>query len=58
VPIAKAVLYAAPPGALAPDFANIPYTKLKHPYWPKVEHPFKATYRLRSPASVSPVMVR
>jgi len=41
-PIAKAVLYAAPPGALAPDFANIPYTKLTHPYWPKVADPFKA----------------
>ena len=41
-PIAKAVLYAAPPGALQPDFANIPYTKLTRPYWPKVADPFKA----------------
>jgi microcystin degradation protein MlrC len=41
-PIAKAVLYAAPPGALQPDFANMPYTKLTRPYWPKVADPFAA----------------
>jgi microcystin degradation protein MlrC len=41
-PIAKAVLYAAPPGALSPDFAGIPYTKLQRPYWPKVADPFGA----------------
>jgi microcystin degradation protein MlrC len=41
-PIAKAVLYAAPPGTLGPDFADIPYTKLTRPYWPKVEDPFKS----------------
>ena len=40
-PIAKAVLYAAPPGALQPDFASIPFTKLTRPYWPRVEDPFK-----------------
>jgi len=39
-PIAKAILYAAPPGALRSDFANIPYTKLKTPYWPRVVNPF------------------
>jgi len=39
-PIAKAILYAAPPGALRSDFANIPYTKLKTPYWPRVASPF------------------
>ena len=39
-PIAKAVLYAAPPGALRPDFAAIPYTKLARPYWPRVADPF------------------
>ena len=39
-PIAKAVLYAAPPGALRSDFAHIPYTKLKTPYWPRVANPF------------------
>ncbi len=41
-PIAKAVLYAAPPGALSPDFAAIAYTKLKRPCWPKVADPFAA----------------
>jgi len=41
-PIAKTVLYAAAPGTLAPDFAEIPYTKLTHPYWPRVADPFKA----------------
>jgi len=39
-PIAKAILYAAPPGALRPDFEAIPYTKLIQPYWPKAENPF------------------
>ncbi len=42
-PIARAVLYAAPPGgALTPWFEHIPYTKLKKPYWPRVPDPFKA----------------
>jgi microcystin degradation protein MlrC len=41
-PIAKAVLYAAPPGALTPRFDEIPYTKLKRAYWPKVADPFAA----------------
>jgi microcystin degradation protein MlrC len=40
-PIAKAVLYAAPPGTLQPDFAEIPYTKLARNYWPKVPDPFR-----------------
>ncbi len=39
-PIAKAILYAAPPGALSPDFTAIPYSKLTRPYWPKVADPF------------------
>jgi microcystin degradation protein MlrC len=39
-PIARAILYAAPPGALSMDFAAIPYTKRKSPYWPKVADPF------------------
>jgi microcystin degradation protein MlrC len=42
-PIAKRVLYAAPPGALSPDFAAIPYTKLTRPYWPRVAEPFAGT---------------
>jgi microcystin degradation protein MlrC len=41
-PIARAILYAAPPGgALEPWFERIPYTKLRHPYWPRVADPFK-----------------
>jgi hypothetical protein len=32
----------APPGALTPRFEEIPYTKLKRTYWPKVEDPFAA----------------
>jgi microcystin degradation protein MlrC len=39
-PIAKAILYATPPGALSSDFAAIAYTKLKKPYWPRVKDPF------------------
>ena len=39
-PIAKEILYVAAPGAIAPDFAAIPYTKLEKPYWPRVEDPW------------------
>lgn len=39
-PIAKSILYAAPPGALRPDFEAIPYSKLTTPYWPKTANPF------------------
>ena len=39
-PLAKAILYADPPGALRSDFAAIPYTKLKAPYWPRRADPF------------------
>jgi len=41
-PIAKAILYAAPPGALTRDFAAIPYRKMTRPYWPRVPNPFAA----------------
>lgn len=41
-PIAKAIFYAGGPGALHPDFAKVPYTKLTRPYWPRVENPFEA----------------
>lgn len=34
-PIALEVLYVATPGAIAPDFARIPYTKRRTPYWPR-----------------------
>ena len=40
-PIAKAVLYAAPPGTLRMDFAEFPYGKLKRPVWPRVADPFR-----------------
>ena len=39
-PIARAILYAGGPGALHPDYAKVPYTKLSRPYWPRVENPF------------------
>ena len=39
-PVAKEILYVAAPGAIAPDFAAIPYTKLAKPYWPRVEDPW------------------
>ena len=39
-PIAAEILYVAAPGAIAPDFAAIPYTKLTKPYWPRVEDPW------------------
>jgi microcystin degradation protein MlrC len=39
-PIASAILYASAPGALRSDFADIPYTKLTRPWWPKVADPF------------------
>jgi microcystin degradation protein MlrC len=39
-PMAAAILYASAPGALRGDFAAIPYTKIKRPWWPKVADPF------------------
>lgn len=39
-PIASAVHYISGPGAITPDYANIPYTKRTPTYWPKVENPF------------------
>lgn len=39
-PIAAEVLYINGPGAITPDYANIPYTKRDGQYWPKVENPF------------------
>ena len=41
-PIAAEVLYVTTPGAIAPDFAAIPYTKKADPYWPRVADPFAA----------------
>jgi microcystin degradation protein MlrC len=39
-PIAKKILFCAPPGVTQPNFAAIPYTKLRRPYWPRVADPF------------------
>lgn len=39
-PIASEVIYIAGPGAITPDYANIPYTKRDGAYWPKVDDPF------------------
>jgi microcystin degradation protein MlrC len=39
-PIASEVVYISGPGAITPDYANIPYTKRDSNYWPKVEDPF------------------
>jgi len=39
-PIAARVIPVATPGAITPDFANIPYTRRARNYWPSVENPF------------------
>ncbi|MEQ9696007.1 M81 family metallopeptidase [Shimia sp. SDUM112013] len=39
-PIASDVVYISGPGAITPDYANIPYTQRDGNYWPKVENPF------------------
>ena len=41
-PIAREILYVAGPGAVAPNFADIPLTKLDRPLWPRVDGPFAA----------------
>jgi microcystin degradation protein MlrC len=41
-PVASEVIYVAAPGAIPPDFANIPFKKLTTPFWPRVENPFAA----------------
>ncbi|WP_018698169.1 M81 family metallopeptidase [Amorphus coralli] len=39
-PIGSEVIHVATPGAITPDYANIPFTKRAPTYWPKVENPF------------------
>lgn len=39
-PIAARVIGVATPGAITPDYANIPYRNRKRNYWPAVEDPF------------------
>jgi microcystin degradation protein MlrC len=38
-PISKDVIYASAPGAMYPDFANIPYRYRSLEYWPRVDNP-------------------
>ncbi len=42
-PIAARVIYVAAPGAVAPDFKNIPYQVAPHNLYPMVDDPFAAT---------------
>lgn len=39
-PIAARVAYVAAEGAIPPDFAEIPFTQFKGPFWPRVADPF------------------
>jgi microcystin degradation protein MlrC len=41
-PIAKKLLFCAPPGVTQPNYGEIAYTKLTKPYWPRVDDPFAA----------------
>ena len=41
-PIASEVIYVSCPGAVVPDFANIPYRNFTAPYWPQVNNPFSS----------------
>jgi microcystin degradation protein MlrC len=46
--IAKVIAHVATPGALTPDFANIPYSVFRKPYWPRVADPFKGEAKKRA----------
>ena len=39
-PIARAIRYVSGPGTLNFDYAVLPYTKRKRPFWPRVADPF------------------
>jgi microcystin degradation protein MlrC len=39
-PVARAIRYVSGPGALSFDYAVLPYTKRKGPFWPRVADPF------------------
>lgn len=39
-PIASSIHYLSAPGAIPPDFAEIPYRKYDAPFWPRVADPF------------------
>lgn len=40
-PIATEVIYINGPGAVTPDYANIPYTKRDGNFWPRTGNPFR-----------------
>jgi microcystin degradation protein MlrC len=42
-PVASTIRYVSAPGAIAPEYDRIPFTKRVTPYWPKVEDPFTGT---------------
>ena len=39
-PIAREIRYVAAPGAIAPEYDRIPFTKRTEPFWPRVEDPW------------------
>lgn len=41
-PIAGEILHVEAPGAMRSDFADIPFEKVRGPYWPRVADPFAA----------------
>lgn len=41
-PVAGEILYVQAPGAMRSDFADIPFQKVRMPYWPRVADPFAA----------------
>lgn len=45
-PVAREIRYVAAPGAIPPDYANIPFTKRTRPFWPRVADPFSASNSL------------
>lgn len=41
-PVAGEILHVEAPGAMRSDFADIPFQKVRGPYWPRVADPFAA----------------
>jgi microcystin degradation protein MlrC len=41
-PVAGEILHVQAPGAMRSDFADIPFQKVRGPYWPRVADPFAA----------------
>ena len=50
-PIARDIRYVAAPGAIPPDYGNIPFSKRTRPYWPRVADPFAPTNVIQEPAA-------